>query len=356
MDNQNTDADAIKEMGLVYVSDSKPGITRMPSEQSFTYVTTNGTPVLNEKILLRIKQLVIPPAWQNVWICTKPNGYLQVTGKDVKGRKQYRYHKKWSQARGEQKFSKMISFGESLPTMRKKVASLLTGKMISRSLVLGLLVNILDRTLIRVGNKEYARSNNSFGLTTLRNKHLKLSDQEVKLDFIGKKGIRQQISITDRKAIALIKKCKELPGYDLFQYLDADGTLHAITSNDVNAFIKEISGNDFTAKDFRTWGGTAYAIGYILTQFGQEEKLDEKRMSVELCKHVAKKLGNTPTVCKSHYIHPHVFTLLSNSGSLQKASKRFSEQKANPLDLSLEEKVLLNILKKQEQAAQSVLV
>jgi len=242
--------------GLRYVHDDRPGIQRQRRGKGFRYLGPDGKPVRDRDQLRRIRSLVIPPAWTDVWICPNPQGHLQATGHDARGRKQYRYHPRWRAARDETKYDRMIAFGQALPKIRARVAQDLAQSGLPRTKVLATVVRLLETTLIRVGNEEYARENGSFGLTTLRNRHVSVEGQTVRFSFKGKSGVRHSIAVDDRRLARIVQRCQEMPGQELFQYLDEDGTPHDIDSADVNAYLQEIAGQEFTAKDFRTWAGT----------------------------------------------------------------------------------------------------
>ena len=244
------------EAGLRYVTDEKPGIRRLRSGKGFRYVRPDGTAVRDEQTLRRIASLVIPPAWTDVWITTDPRGHLQATGRDAKGRKQYRYHPRWRAVRDENKYERMLAFGAAMPTIRARVDADLARPGLPREKVLATVVRLLEATLIRVGNEEYARENRSYGLTTLRNRHVDVHGSELRFEFRGKSGKDHQVSVRDRRLANVIRRLQELPGQEVFQYLDADGARHTIDSDDVNAYLREISGLELSAKDFRTWAGT----------------------------------------------------------------------------------------------------
>jgi DNA topoisomerase I len=295
-----------EETGLRYVSDSKPGITRKKHGNGFYYFDNNGARIKDDKIITRIQSIGIPPAYQDVWICPQANGHIQATGKDAKGRKQYRYHPKWRSTRDQDKFDHMLEFGDMLPQIRKKIDADLKLKGLPREKVLACVVNLLEKTLIRVGNNEYARDNNSFGLTTLRRKHIHVSGHKIKFEFTGKSGKNWNLSVNDRRIAAIVNKCADIPGYELFKYICDDGTKKDVTSADVNAYLKEITGQNFTAKDFRTWSGTVLAT-LALTEFEKyDSEAQAKKNVVRAVEHVAKQLGNTPAICRKCYIHPEV--------------------------------------------------
>ncbi len=248
--------DAAEEAGLRYVTDEQPGYTRKKRGSSFVYYDAEGKLIRDESRLLRIRRLAIPPAYTDVWICPSPNGHIQATGRDDRGRKQYRYHERWRAVRDENKYDRMLIFGNALPKIRRQVQADLNLPGLPRNKVLATVVQLLERTFIRIGNEEYAKQNKSFGLTTMRNHHVEIKGAEVRFRFRGKSGVRQEIDLADHRIAKIVRKLQELPGQELFQYLDEEGQLRDVTSQDVNAYLREITGEDFTAKDFRTWAGT----------------------------------------------------------------------------------------------------
>src|SRR5881409_50681 len=253
---------AAAEAGLRYVTDNSPGYRRKTNGEHFKYLDTHGKPIRDEERLLRIKRLAIPPAWTDVWICPSPAGHIQATGRDARRRKQYRYHDRWRELRDENKFDRLTEFARALPKIRRRVAQDIRLRGLPRRKVLATVVRLLERTFIRIGNEEYARDNKSFGLTTIRNRHVKMKGDRLRFRFHGKSGRQHKVDITDRRIAKIVSKCQDLPGQDLFQYVSDEGEVRNITSQDVNDYLRQISGNDFTAKDFRTWAGTLLtAIG-----------------------------------------------------------------------------------------------
>jgi DNA topoisomerase-1 len=293
--------------GLRYVYDTKPGITRHRSGKTFRYTGPDGKPVRDAETLARIKSIVIPPAWNDVWISPTANGHLQATGRDARGRKQYRYHPRWRAVRDEAKYGRMLVFGRVLPKIRAQVDHDLALPGLPRRRVVAAVVRLLEKTLARVGNEEYARDNKSFGLTTLRNRHTRVNGSRITFDFRGKHGIDHHVDLADRRLANIVKRCRELPGQHLFQFTDQDGTRHAIGSDDVNAYLHEVSGEDITAKDFRTWAATNLAAMALreLERFDSAAK--NKKNVVQAVEAVAGLLGNTPSVCRKCYIHPAIF-------------------------------------------------
>ena len=267
---------------------------------------TDGKVIRDKAILARIKAIVIPPAWKDVWICKSSNGHLQVTGRDARGRKQSRYHPRWREVRDETKYQKMLAFGKSLPTIRRCVAKDLAAPDMSRRKVLALVVSLLEATFIRVGNTEYARENESYGLTTMRTRHVHLKGSKVTFEFKGKSGVQHKVDLSDRRLANAVRRCMDLPGYELFQYVDEQGARHVLDSADVNDYLAEISGDHFTAKDFRTWAGTILACTMLRTFEAFKSETEAKKNLVHAIKQVAKQLGNTPSVCRKCYIHPAI--------------------------------------------------
>ncbi len=296
-----------KEAGLRYVSDHMAGIRRKRIGRSFSYIGKAGEKVTDPKTLDRIHKLAIPPAWKDVWICASRNGHLQATGIDARGRKQYRYHTEWRAIRDETKYNRMIAFGRALPAIRDRVRRDLARDGLPREKILATIVRLLETTLIRIGNREYARDNASFGLTTLRNKHIAVEGSTVRFEFRAKSGKMRKMELKDRKLAGIVKRCRELPGYELFQYVDRDGDRHSIGSDDVNDYLKETAGTDFTAKDFRTWAGTVLAALALQEFEAFDSEATAKRNITRAIEDVAGRLGNTVSICRKCYVHPEVF-------------------------------------------------
>lgn len=295
-----------KVVGLRHVSDEKPGIRRERNGKGFHYVDPNGKVVRDEETLGRIKSLAIPPAWTDVWICPGPIGHLQATGRDDRRRKQFRYHPRWREIRDETKYARMITFARALPKIRRQVKRDLALHGLPRNKVLATVVRLLEVSLIRVGNDEYARENNSYGLTTMRNKHVEVNGSKLRFHFRGKSGRCHDVGIHDARLARIVERCQDLPGQELFQFLDDDGERRDVRSEDVNDYLREISGRDFTAKDFRTWAGTVFAA-VALRDFKEfDTNAEAKKNVVAAIELVAEKLGNTAAVCRKCYIHPHV--------------------------------------------------
>lgn len=343
--------EAAKAAGLHYVSDAIPGIRREKVGDEFQYFGPKGKQITNPDELKRLKSLGIPPAYTEVWICPDPNGHLQATARDAKGRKQYRYHKRWREIRDENKYERMIAFGQALPTIRDRIAKDMCLAGLPRQKVLATVVKLLEMTLIRVGNEEYARENKSFGLTTMRDRHVKIEGSEVQFHFKGKSGKTHTISIKDRKLAGIVKRCRDIPGYELFQYIDEDGTRQTIDSADVNAYLQEITGQEFTAKDFRTWAGTTVAA-MALQEFGEfDTKAQAKKNVVQAIEQAAKRLGNTPAICRKCYVHPAVIESYLVGSMLEALKQRAEETLADSLHaLSPEEAAVIGLL--QQRLAQ----
>ncbi len=295
---------AARSAHLRYVSDRRPGITRQRNGDGFIYRDPGGSVISDADELARIRALAVPPAWEQVWICPLPNGHIQATGRDARGRKQYRYHPRWRRVRDETKYEHILEFGRALPAIRARVQADLARPGLPREKVLAAVVRLMEMTLARVGNPEYARENNSFGLTTLQNRHIRIKRGEVLLDFRAKHGIRHRSVVRDRKLARILKNCRDLPGSELFQYIGEGGELHSIDSGDVNDYLRGISGREITAKDFRTWAATNLAV---LALSAMNEQTPTKKATVNAIKQVAEQLGNTPAVCRKCYIHPAVF-------------------------------------------------
>ncbi len=294
------------EAGLKYVSGSGPCIQRIRCGKSFRYLGPDGKPLRDPKHLARIRALVIPPAWRNVWICPSARGHLQAVGWDARGRKQYRYHAEYRAIRDQAKFSRMIAFGTALAQIRRQVESDLRRRGLPREKVLATVVRLLETTFIRVGNDEYAKENDSFGLTTMKDRHAKIAGAKLMFRFRGKSGLEHSIELTDERLARIVKQCQDLPGYELFQYVDESGEICRVDSADVNRYIREVAGQDFTAKDFRTWAGTVLAVRELAAAGEARNESQTKHAVVDAIKSVAGKLGNRPSTCRKYYIHPAV--------------------------------------------------
>jgi DNA topoisomerase-1 len=337
--------EAAESAGLVYVSDEEPGIRRRKAGKGFTYVKPDGATVKDPVNLKRIRSLAIPPAYTDVWICAKPNGHIQATGRDAKGRKQYRYHARFREVRESTKYEHMLAFAKSLPVIRQKVAEHMALRGLPREKVLATVVHLLEATLIRVGNEDYAKQNKSYGLTTLRDKHVEVDGSELRFDFKGKSGKTWKLKVKDRRIAKIIRACQDLPGQDLFQYLDENGERQSVTSADVNAYLKEITGRDVTAKDFRTWAGTVLAA-WALTEFEAFDSDTKAKKNVRAAiEKVSARLGNTPTICRKCYIHPEVLSSYVEGSLLLEVKEEIEAELRDDLaSLKPEEAAVLTLL------------
>lgn len=338
--------DAAESAGLRYVSDGRPGVRRKKSGKGFSYARPDGTKLSDAHVLARIRSLAIPPAWTSVWICPFADGHVQATGRDAKGRKQYRYHPLFREVRESTKYEHVVAFADALPRLRTKVRRHMTLRGLPRKKVLATVVHLLETTLIRVGNDDYARQNKSFGLTTLRNRHAAVEGSEVRFRFIGKSGKQWSLKVKDRRVAKIIKACQELPGQDLLQYLDQDGKQQNVTSADVNAYLKEITGQDITAKDFRTWAGTVLAALALKEVESFDTAAQAKRNLRAAIERVAARLGNTPAICRKCYVHPEVLnSYLDGSLVLEIKSQVESELRDKLTGLQPEEAAVLALLR-----------
>src|SRR5215469_2324749 len=333
---------AAEEAGLKYVSDERPGYNRKAKGKQFEYFDTEGKPICDEQRLLRINRLAIPPAWTEVWICPSPNGHVQATGRDARHRKQYRYHERWREVRDENKFERLAQFATALPNIRRRVAHDMKLPGLPRRKVLATIVRLLARTFIRIGNEEYARENKSFGLTTLKNRHVKVRGAQVRFRFRGKSGRHREVDVTDCRVARVIASCQDLPGQDLFQYLEENGEVRDVTSQDVNEYLRQIVGEDFTAKDFRTWGGTVLAaIALSRQEEFQTKKQAKSNIKTAICA-VAELLGNTPAVCRKCYVHPVIVEAYLNRTRIAGLS---GTKTLKPLNLRRAERAVLKFLR-----------
>jgi DNA topoisomerase I len=298
--------DVARQAGLRYSSDADPGIRRVRHGRGFSYIGPDGKPVRDRETLARIRALAVPPAWTDVWICRFANGHIQATGRDARRRKQHRYHARWRESRDESKFDRMVEFAAALGDIRERTEADLGRPGLPREKVLAAVVRLLELTLIRVGNDEYARLNRSFGLTTLRNRHATITGTTVRFRFRGKSGQQHEVGLRDRRLASLVKRCQELPGQELFQYVDEEGNVRDVASDDVNDYLREISGGDFTAKDFRTWAGTVLAYRALRALEPADSVSDARRNVVAAMRETAGQLGNTPAVARKSYVHPAV--------------------------------------------------
>jgi DNA topoisomerase-1 len=334
-----------REAGLRYVSDSQPGIRRKGAGKRFQYFDADGNIIRDGETLARIRSLAIPPAWTDVWICPRDDGHLQATGFDARKRKQYRYHPRWRQVRDESKYDKMVDFAQALPQIRARVDKDLARRGMPREKVLAAVVRLLETTLIRVGNDEYARSNESFGLTTMQNDHADVQGTKICFEFRGKSGIEHEIDIRDPKLARIIAQCQDLPGQELFQYLNDDGKVCDVTSSDVNEYLREISGKDFTAKDFRTWAGTSLAAQALQEFEDFDSQAAAKRNITQAIERVAERLGNTKAVCRKCYVHPAVIDAYMDRTLVQMLKSRTEQELRDSLaTLPAEEAAVLALL------------
>ena len=337
--------ESAKVAGLRYVSDIRPGIGRQPTQHGFEYIDTRGEPIRDDKQLERIKALAIPPAWTDVWICPSPNGHIQATGRDARGRKQYRYHPRWRMVRDETKYARMLAFGAALPRIRKRVERDLKRPGLPREKVLAAVVRLLETTLIRVGNAEYARDNQHYGLTTMRDKHVGVEGTQICFEFTGKSGKRHSVDLRDRRLARIVKQCRDLPGYELFQYIDDDGQRQDVDSADVNAYLREISGEEFTAKDFRTWAGTVLASLALQELETSDSDAEAKHKIGQAVESVSEHLGNTPAICRKCYIHPAVIDAYLEGSLLDVLAQRTRQALAGtPSALKPEERAVMRLL------------
>ena len=336
--------EAAEAAGLVYVSDEERGIRRERKGDTWEYFKANGDRLTDEAVLERIRKLAIPPAYIDVWICPRANGHLQATGRDARGRKQYRYHPQFRELRESTKYEHMLEFARSLPALRAKLAEHMALRGLPREKVLATVVHLLETTLIRVGNDDYAKENKSYGLTTLRNPHVKVEGAELRFQFKGKSGKQWRLQVKDRRIARIIRACQELPGQRLFQYQDGD-ELREVTSADVNAYLKEITGRDITAKDFRTWAGTVMAALALQEFEAFDTQATQKKNLKAAIERVAARLGNTPTICRKCYIHPEVLNAYVEGGLLLEIKERVEKELTENLgSLRPEEAAVLAML------------
>lgn len=328
--------------GLRYVDDARPGLTRVRRGTGFSYHHPDGS-LVSDDVRQRVEALAIPPAWEDVWICPAANGHLQATGRDAKGRKQYRYHADWEAHRNRLKYDRMVPFGEALPGIRARVEEDLRRRGLGRQKVLALCVRLLDETLVRVGNEQYATENGSYGLTTIRDKHVSFDGAEVRFEFAGKSGQTQALSLEDRRLARLVKACRDIPGYDLFQFYDEAGDKQDVESGHVNGYLQETTGEPFTAKDFRTWGGTVAAAEALAAHADVE---DADALIVQAIQDTAGVLGNTPAVCRQYYVHPDVLDAF-RAGDLRDRVRRRNAGNT-PAGLRPPEAAVLDILREWE--------
>ncbi len=340
---------AARAAGLRYIRDSTLGIGRRRCGKGFVYLDTDGRRIRDNDTIARIKQLIIPPAWADVWIAPFAHAHIQAIGRDDRGRKQYIYHPGWARIRNEAKFDRMIAFSEVLPRIRQRTERHLRKRDLTKEKVLATVVRLLDSTYVRIGNPQYAKQNDSFGLTTLRNRHVHVSDSKIHLEFRGKRGVEQQIDVRDKRLARIVRECMEIPGYTVFQYYDEAGKRQPVDSGDINDYLHDLSGGEFTAKDFRTWGGSLHAL-LALVEIGEAaNKTQAKKNVVAAIKQAAKKLGNQPSACRKYYIHPVILDCYAE-GELLSMAGRYMEQAQqdgkpeNLKGLEPEEWVMLRVL------------
>jgi DNA topoisomerase-1 len=349
--------ESAQNAGLRYVDDTKPGITRKRKGKGFVFVHPSGKVLAGKRLeyhdeYLRILSLAIPPAWTDVWICPDPRGHIQATGRDARGRKQYRYHPKWRETRDGNKYEKMIAFAQALPGIRKRVAQDLARPGLPREKVVAAVVRLLETTLIRVGNDEYARQNESFGLTTMRDKHVEVNGSQIEFEFNGKSGVKHEIDLEDPRLAKIVQNCQDLPGFELFQYLDDNDNVCDVGSADVNEYLRDITGQDFTAKDFRTWAGTVLAATALREFESFRSQRQANKNIVAAVESVAKKLGNTKAVCRKCYIHPAILDSYLEGSLVQTLKKRVERKLSRSLhSLRPEEAAVLGLL--QQRLAQA---
>jgi DNA topoisomerase-1 len=327
--------EAAEDAGLRYVTDDQSGFSRQRKGEEFEYLDQKGKPIRDEQRLLRIKRLAIPPAWTEVWICPSSNGHIQATGRDARRRKQYRYHERWREIRDENKYDRLVNFGKALPKIRKRLKRDLALKGLPREKVLATIVQLLERSFIRVGNEEYARENKSFGLTTMQDRHVDVKGSKLRFRFRGKSGRQHEVDVTDRRIARIVSNLQDLPGQSLFQYVDDEGKVRDITSQDVNEYLREITGEDFTAKDFRTWSGTVLAA-IALNAAGEFETKKQAKANIKnAIEAVAKVLGNTPAISRQCYIHPAILETYLNGDSIDGLKQETAKELAQSAVLKL---------------------
>ena len=339
--------DAAESAGLLYVSDEEPGIRRRKAGKGFSYIRPGGAKVEDEPTLQRIRKLDIPPAWTDVWICPDPHGHIQATGRDDKNRKQYRYHPRWREVRDSTKYEHILEFAQALPAIRARIAEDMARRGLPREKVLATVVHLLETTLIRVGNPDYAKQNKSYGLTTLRDRHVDVDGSELRFEFKGKSGKKWRLRVKDRRIARVVKACQDMPGQHLFQYVDEAGERQAVTSADVNAYLREITGRDVTAKDFRTWAGTVLAA-MALREFESFDTAAKAKKNLRAAiENVAARLGNTPTICRQCYVHPEVLNSYLEGSLLEEIKDEVETELREDLDgLKPEEAAVLSLLQR----------
>lgn len=336
-----------KVASLQYVTDSTPGILRIKKGSGFSYRLNSGQTVRDKEVLTRIRKLVIPPAWTKVWISDKENGHIQATGFDIRNRKQYKYHTQWNEVRNQTKFHRLIEFGKALPALRKKVEADLASAELSKEKVLATIVSLMEKTFIRVGNSEYEKLYGSYGLTTLKDGHVKINSGTLQFSFKGKKGVHHSVTLRNKRLAKIVKACRDIPGKELFQYVNEEGIRCSVDSGMVNNYMKEATGNDFTAKDFRTWAGSLTILSCFKNLGHCGDQSDVKKNIVAAIDEVSMKLGNTRTVCRKYYVHPGIVKLYEEQNlDLYLKDLEITDDTEKSIELTSEEKVLMRILKK----------
>jgi DNA topoisomerase-1 len=334
------------------VVDTVPGIRRRRAGRGFAYRGPDGRPVTDPGVLERIRSLAVPPAWRDVWIAPTANAHLQATGRDARGRKQYRYHRRWREVRDEDKYERTMAFAEALPKIRRRVQKDLARQGLPREKVLAAVIRLLETTFVRVGNEEYARDNRSYGLTTLRDQHARFDGPDLSFSFVGKSGVRQKVPVADRRLASIVRRCQEIPGQRLFQYLDDDGEPQTIDSSDVNGYLQAVTGQEFTAKDFRTWAGTVLAAQALRAMEAVDSDVLAKKNVVRAIESVASSLGNTPAVCRRCYVHPAVIESYVDGSMLTAMADRATDRLVASLDsLRPEEAAVLALLQQRLRQA-----
>jgi DNA topoisomerase-1 len=335
-----------EDANLRYTTDERPGFMRMKNGKRFSYYDEDGKRITDKKVIERIEKLGIPPAWRDVWICSLSYGHLQATGLDEKKRKQYIYHTRWNEICNQNKFDRMIFFGEVLPTIRNEISRRMGETGLSKKKILATIVWLLENTFVRVGNPEYAKENQSFGLTTLRHKHVESSPSKVTLEFKGKSGVLHEVEIENPRVVKIIRKLEDLPGYELFQYVGGDGERRVVESSDVNQYLKELAGEEITAKYFRTWGGSILSAKTLETLGRGENKTQTKKNITQAVKEVSKLLRNTCSVCRQYYIHPTILETYQKGALIPHLHEAKKRSKKKPERLTLHEFGVLTLLKK----------
>ncbi len=356
LSQQPAPAASAEAAGLVYLTDDRPGISRKRRGTQFTYFDPSGRRITDAATLDRIRALAIPPAWTDVWIAPSARAHLQATGRDARGRKQYRYHASWRAHRDDTKYNRLLAFAHALPTVRQQASADLAGPQLTKRKVVAAIVQLLEKTLIRIGNEEYARQNGSFGLTTMRDEHVEIHGSELRFEFTGKSGIAHELTLRDPRLARVVKRCQELPGQALFQYISEEGTRQTVDSADINEYLREVSGADFTAKDFRTWAGTVLATQALCGVKVPSTKAETKRTLVQAVECVARRLGNTKAVCRKCYIHPIVFeafaeSALSSLGDLANDEPGLHARRETAPSLSRIETLVLALLQRHVEKA-----